>query len=84
MMKTVFFRVSVLVGLLVFAAGSVHAMRCGTHIIGAGDRSGNGKYEVLKKCGEPKVRDGYSWIYEKYGNTYVVTFDSAGRVSSIR
>ena len=84
MMRTTSFRISILVGLLLFAATSVHAMRCGTHLIGAGERSGNGKYEVLKKCGEPKARDGDSWIYEKYGNTYVVTFDSAGRTSSIR
>ena len=73
-----------LTGLIVFQATAAYAMRCGTHIISDGERHGHGKYELLKKCGQPKTRDGNIWIYEKYGKTYFVTFDSAGRrVNSI-
>ena len=28
------------------------SMRCGTHIISAGQQNSPGKYEVLKRCGE--------------------------------
>ena len=40
------------------------SMRCGTHIITASQRDSPGMYEVLKRCGEPKVRYGKTWIYE--------------------
>ncbi len=63
----------------VFAA----SMRCGTHIISTGGRSGPDKYEVLKKCGEPTVRQGDSWIYEQSGTRRTVVFDPSGSVSRI-
>ncbi len=64
-----------------FAIGSI---RCGTHIISSGQRRGPDKYEVLKKCGEPKVRSGNSWIYEQSGgSTRVLVFDASGRLSRI-
>ena len=64
-----------------FADGS---MRCGTHIISSGERSGPNKYEVLKKCGEPTNRSGSTWTYERPGGaTRVVVFDSSGKVSRI-
>ena len=64
----------------VFASGS---MRCGTHIVTGGQRHGPGKYEVLKKCGEPTQRNGDTWIYEKSGNLHVVFFDASGRLMRI-
>lgn len=65
----------------VFASGS---MRCGTHIVTGGQRHGPGKYEVLKKCGEPTQRHGNTWIYDKSSNTkYVVIFDQSGRLMRI-
>ena len=65
----------------VFASGS---MRCGTHIVTAGQRHGPGKYEVLKKCGEPTQRNGDTWIYDKSGSSqYVVFFDASGRLMRI-
>ncbi len=64
-----------------FAAGS---MRCGTHIISSGERQGTGKYEVLKKCGEPAERAGNTWIYELSGGARrVVVFDSDGKLVRI-
>ena len=65
----------------VYASGS---MRCGTHLVTAGQRHGPGKYEVLKKCGEPTVRNGNTWIYERSGNKQdVVVFDASGRLMRI-
>jgi hypothetical protein len=60
------------------------AMSCGTHIISAGQRHGTGKYEVLKKCGEPTARSGNTWIYEQHGGAkHVLVFDASGSLSRI-
>ena len=60
------------------------SMRCGTHLISTGGRPGPGKYEVLKKCGEPTIRSGDTWIYDKPGSVkYVVVFDAAGYLARI-
>ena len=60
------------------------SMRCGTHLISAGGRPGPGKYEVLKKCGEPTVRSGDTWIYDKPGGAKrVVVFDASGYLARI-
>jgi hypothetical protein len=64
----------------VFASGS---MRCGTHIVTAGQLHGPGKYEVLKKCGEPTQRNGNTWVYDKSGKTQYVIFDASGRLMRI-
>ncbi len=63
-----------------FATGS---MRCGTHIISAGSRSGTTMYEVLKKCGEPTERYGNTWVYAKGSSKRVLTFNTAGVVMRI-
>jgi hypothetical protein len=60
------------------------SMRCGTHIISSGGLHGPGKYEVLKKCGQPTARSGDTWVYERPGGVkYVVVFDASGYVASI-
>ena len=60
------------------------SMRCGSHIISSGGLHGPGKYEVLKKCGQPTVRSGDTWIYDKPGGVkYVVVFDASGYVARI-
>ena len=60
------------------------SMRCGNHIISSGGLHGPGKYEVLKKCGQPAARSGDTWIYERPGGTrHVVVFDANGSVSRI-
>ena len=63
-----------------YASGS---MRCGTHIISSGSRSGTGKYEVLTKCGEPTERFGNTWVYKRGSAKYEVHFNSAGNVTRI-
>lgn len=58
--------------------------RCGSHIISSGERHGTDKYEVLKKCGEPTIRAGNTWIYEKsQGAKRVMVFDASGKLSRI-
>ncbi len=60
------------------------SMRCGTHIISSGGLHGPGKYEVLKKCGQPTARSGDTWVYERPGGVkYVVVFDASGYVARI-
>ena len=64
-----------------FASGSI---RCGTHIISPGGRHGPGKYEVLKKCGEPTARQGDTWVYEQArGGKRVLRFDPSGNLTRV-
>ncbi len=51
-------RILFLFSLLLFAAES-HAFRCGTHLVVEGDHY----VEVLKKCGEPVIRE--RWLQEQ-------------------
>ena len=70
--------------LLMELALAADSIRCGTHIITAGGRHGPGKYEVLKKCGEPKSRSGNTWVYEQHGGVRrVVVFDASGNLTRI-
>ena len=69
-----------------FAVNSAQAgsISCGVHKIQDGSASSNAtKYEVLKKCGEPKIREGDSWIYSSGGRETEVYFQN-GKVQSIR
>ena len=60
------------------------SVRCGSHIISSGERHGTDKYEVLKKCGEPTIRAGDIWIYEKaHGAKTIMVFDASGKLSTI-
>lgn len=70
--------------LLMELALAADSIRCGTHIISAGGRHGPGKYEVLKKCGEPTARSGDTWVYEQHGGVRrVVVFDASGNLARI-
>ena len=47
-------------------------------------RDGPGKYEVLKKCGEPTERLSDTWIYDKRGKSKrVLRFGPDGRLMRI-
>ena len=60
------------------------SMRCGSHIISTGGLHGPDKYEVLKKCGEPTVRSGNTWVYDRPGGVqYIVVFDGIGNLLQI-
>jgi hypothetical protein len=74
----------ILLSMLLMESVLAGSMRCGTHLISSGGRHGPGKYEVLKKCGEPTIRSGDTWIYDKPGSAkYVVVFDAAGYLARI-
>jgi hypothetical protein len=74
----------ILLSILLMENSLAGSMRCGSHIISTGGLHGAGKYEVLKKCGEPTVRSGDTWIYDKPGGVkYVVVFDAAGYLARI-
>jgi hypothetical protein len=60
------------------------SVRCGSHIISTGDRHGTDKYEVFKKCGEPTLRAGNTWVYEKdNGSKHIMVFDASGNLTRI-
>ncbi len=60
-------------------------MTCGIHIIHDGGRHKSGKYEVLKKCGEPSFREGNTWVYDTgRGSTRVLRFNRNGFLASIQ
>jgi hypothetical protein len=58
-----------------------NSMRCGSHLITAGNDRSPGKYEVLKKCGEPDERYGNTWVYKKSSSVeHVVRFSNNGLI----
>ena len=60
------------------------SMRCGTHIISSGQGNSPGMYEVLKRCGEPTVRQGNTWIYERSSSVVrKIRFDNNGVILDI-
>jgi len=63
---------------------SDRSIRCGTHLIyGGGGKVSAGKYEVLKKCGEPVSKNGDTWIYEQGSMLRVLIFNYDGRLDRI-
>jgi hypothetical protein len=76
---------SVAVMLLAWQPLSAGSMRCGGSIIQDGGRHGPGKYEVLKKCGEPTFRQGNTWVYDRGSNRRkVFIFNDSGLLTSLR
>jgi len=74
---------SAILGMFAVNHAQAGTISCGVHYIQDGQRSSATKYEVLKKCGEPKIREGDSWIYSKGGREIEVYFQN-GKVDSIR
>jgi hypothetical protein len=64
----------------VMARGS---MRCGTHMVTSDPAGPSGKYEVLKRCGEPTERYGDTWIYVRGSVTTTLEFSSNGQLRNI-
>jgi hypothetical protein len=61
------------------------SMRCGTHIISSGQGNSPGQYEVLKRCGEPDIRQGDTWIYEMSSSvSRRIRFDRQGNILDIQ
>jgi hypothetical protein len=58
-----------------------NSMRCGSHLITAGNDNSPGMYEVLKKCGEPDERYGNTWVYAKSSSVkHVIRFNNDGMI----
>ncbi len=73
-----------ILSIIIIEPALANSMRCGTHIITASMRDSPGMYEVLKRCGEPDVRYGKTWIYKKSSSvTRVVKFTGDGQILSI-
>ena len=76
--------ISLISSLFLFGEAFAGSMRCGTHIVSDSNRSGMGKYEVLKRCGEPTDRFGNTWVYDKPGQfKRTLTFGPDGRLARI-
>lgn len=73
----------VVTGYMTFASAA-SSMKCGVHLIQDRQINGPGKYEILKKCGEPVSRYGNTWVYEISGRSYVLTFKDNGQLSKIQ
>ena len=74
--------------LLVFfavqAIASDRSMRCGTYLIySGGGKNSTGMYEVLRKCGEPIIKNNDTWIYEQGSMFRILTFNYEGRLARI-
>ncbi|UCC55486.1 MAG: DUF2845 domain-containing protein [Gammaproteobacteria bacterium] len=70
-------------GLLALKPVYAGTLVCGNYMIQGSSRNPTTKYEILKKCGEPKFREGDTWVYERSGTSMLVHFKS-GQVTSIR
>jgi hypothetical protein len=60
------------------------SMRCGTHIISTDPANPSGKYDVLKRCGEPTTRYGDTWIYKKGSITQRLQFSGNGQLQNVQ
>jgi len=82
-MKKLFITLIAVFSILVLQSVYAGTIRCGSHLISDGGRNGPGRYEVLKRCGEPTFRQGYTWIYEKGNRRTVIVFDDNGNIVRI-
>ena len=65
------------------AAYADGSMRCGSHIISAGERNGAGRYEVLKSVVNPPTDLAIPGSTKIRGSQACRVFDASGRVSRI-
>ena len=58
------------------------SIRCGSHVIEDGGTMG--QYEVLKRCGEPTAKLGWTWVYEdQNGTKRILRFGDNGQLERI-
>lgn len=63
---------------------SDRSIKCGRHLIHAGGgKDSAGIYEVLKKCGEPEVKHGDTWIYVQGNMHRYLSFNFEGKLQRI-
>jgi hypothetical protein len=70
-------------GLLALNPVYAGTLTCGNYLFTGSSRTPTTKYEILKKCGEPKYREGDTWVYDRAGTSMYVHFKS-GQLTSIR
>jgi len=83
MLKKLMIAGAAVAGLVATDAALAGSMRCGNHLIEDSGRSAPGKYEILKKCGQPTAKVGNAWVYDRGGSKRVVHFNDSGRVDRI-
>ena len=65
-------------------AAATGTIKCGTHIVSAGQGKPVGQYEVLKRCGEPTARQGNTWLYKRSSSVMrSIRFNSNGEIVAI-
>lgn len=80
-MKKLWITVVTVLSAFIVQSAIADSMRCGTSLI---SKKNTGKYEVLKKCGEPTERYGNTWVYDVKGKKRkVVKFKDNGQISSV-
>lgn len=83
MLKKLMIAGAAVASLVATDAALAGSMRCGNHLIEDSGRSAPGKYEILKKCGQPTAKVGNAWVYDRGGSKRVVHFNDSGRVDRI-
>ncbi|MCZ6802512.1 MAG: DUF2845 domain-containing protein [Proteobacteria bacterium] len=82
-MKKLFITLIAVFSILVLQSVYAGTIRCGSHLISDGGRNGPGRYEVLKRCGEPTFRQGYTWVYKKGNKRTIIVFNDNGNIVRI-
>lgn len=72
-----FSKIFALLLLFAFLSETVMAMRCGSHIITAGEVNGITRGEVQSKCGAPYSTYGNTWVYIKGNEVYRLKFSGS-------
>lgn len=83
MLKKLMIAGAAMAGLVATDAALAGAIRCGNYLIEDSTRTAPGKYEILKKCGQPTAKVGNAWVYDRGGSKRVVHFNDSGRVDRI-
>ena len=66
---------TVVILVLTYTGVAFASMKCGTHLITAGQRQGLSKIEVEKRCGAPYEKSGNRWLYVKRNTVYRLQFN---------
>ena len=85
-MKSAMGGLLVTVGLtaLLSVPAQAQAIRCGVHLIQAGDDDAPSQSEVLDKCGDPAEQRGLIWIYHLHGAKWELRFSTDGVLMNVK
>ena len=74
-------------GLLLGGTAQASSITCGNAIITDDQPEGQFKQQILDKCGQPTLKDGDNWLYDRSDagqGIYVLHFNGSGQVDSIK